>query len=326
MRQGLGPYFARALLRHGCELAAVSTSRQETAALAHEELRAATGLIVPSYASVDAMLKAHADALDAVIIAAPIASHEAALEAALARGLDVLCEKPFLEVDDGCAERAEALCTRFASSGTRLMIHAQWPETLEAYEALYGKIADAPRSFTMELAPGSLGPRALVDSLPHPLSLLQHVDDSEDAALREISIEVLDEGDTRSGAAERHAVHFVWSSSRARIACEIQLGHMAAPPRPAGYGFDGRYASREIEDPDYRMFFRATAPRWASTEGPADGSKSPSEGRVPVPDPLDARVGRFVQSLELPADASQAFLPARRMRMLRDVLDAYPTP
>jgi len=45
--------------------------------------------------------------------------------------------------------------------------------------------------------------------------------------------------------------------------------------------------------------------------------------RVPVPEPLDLRVARFLGVLEDGQDPPEAFLPAHRMRMLRSVLDAF---
>lgn len=172
----------------------------------------------------------------------------------------------------------------------------------------------------MELAPGSIGALALVDSISHPLSLLQDVDPDPAARVEDVRLDDL--GPAR-GLPDGHLqqLHFRWTSPRGDIACRIDLHHKTAPPRPAGYGFDGDYAVREIELPDYRMFFRRGAPTLDA--GPTDDSQASSAPRVSVPDPLDRRVGRFLRELDATEfDVDQAFLPARRMRMLSAILDA----
>lgn len=327
IRQGLGPYFARSVTRHDARLAAFACSRESSLAVATEELRAIVGHEVPGYIGVDAMLDADRE-IDAVIIASPVPAHARALESALAHGVPVLCEKPFLAPGSEAVDRAMQLCAAFCERGLPLMVHAQWPETLPAYRALFPDLfVEPPTSFRMELAPGSIGIDALVDSIPHPLSLLQAVSGEESAEHADVENIVIHAAGPEPGESGRvHIVRFDWTCpGQPRIECRVDLAHRATQPRPAGYGFDGCFAAREIEQPDYRMFFRDCEPAL----GPAFGARpedDPDRGRrVPVPDPLDRRVGRFLAALEKPVDRAAAFLPAHRMRMLTRILDAYPS-
>ncbi|MCB9890014.1 MAG: Gfo/Idh/MocA family oxidoreductase [Planctomycetes bacterium] len=329
VHQGLGPFFVRSFLARGAVVAGIVCSTEESLERARAELETTHGIAPEGFTSL-AVLLGSID-VDAVVIASPVATHEAALDAALASRTAVLCEKPLIEPDARSIEKSAELCSAFAEAGIPLVVHAQWPETLPAYCDLSGIDLATSTAFQMELAPGSTGVRALVDSLPHPLSLLQAVDPPGDAILEDIRIDDL--GPARGGApGVLQRVDFRWQSRRRVLQCRVTLAHQDAPPRPAGYGFDGVFARREVENPGYRMFFRAMEPALGgaiadpAADAPGDRGIAASASRierVPVPDPLDLRVARFLDVLENGQDPSEAFLPAHRMRMLRSVLDAF---
>lgn len=320
MQQGLGPFFVRSFLAHGAEIVGFVASSEASVESAARDLLRDHGLVIQGYTALEGLL-AEVD-VDAIVIAAPLPFHEAALETALAHGKAVLCEKPLLDADPTSPARAAALCARFAEAQLPLVVNAQWPETLAAYWEVSGLDAATVQRFEMELAPGSTHERAIIDSLPHPLSLLQQTAPGE-ATLENVRIEDLGLG---RGLASGHLqrLEFGYVTPTRRIEVGITLAHQAAPPRRAGYGFDGLFARREIEEPGYRMFFRIgdalfADPAWAALR-PCTAARTQ---RISVADPLDQRVARFLAILENGQDPREAFLPAQRMRMLRSVLDAY---
>ncbi|MCA8971656.1 MAG: Gfo/Idh/MocA family oxidoreductase [Planctomycetes bacterium] len=333
VHQGLGPFFVRSFLARGAVVAGIVCSTESSLERARRELETTHGIAPEGCTSLAALLR-KVD-VDAIVIASPVATHEAALEAAITSRTAVLCEKPLIEPDARSIETSAELCRSFADAGIPLVVHAQWPETLPAYQDLSGIDLGSCTTFQMELAPGSTGARALVDSMPHPLSLLQAIDPPGDAALENIRIDDLGVAQGREpGVLQR--VEFRWRSSRRTLLCRVTLAHQDAPPRPAGYGFDGIFARREVENPGYRMFFQAAAPALGgaidveiddtTVDAPGDrgiAACAPRVERVPVPDPLDLRVARFLDILENGQDPVEAFLPAHRMRMLRSVLDAF---
>ena len=87
--------------------------------LARAQRRAAEFAIPAVYSDLDAMLAEHE--LDAVDIASPRETHAALVEAAAARGIDVLCQKPLAP----SFAAGEALAGRVAGKA-RLMVHENW--------------------------------------------------------------------------------------------------------------------------------------------------------------------------------------------------------
>ncbi len=86
---------------------------------AHAEKRAAEFGIAKVYQDRDAMFAA--EMIDVLDVAAPRETHAAWVEAAAARGIDVLCQKPMTPT----LAQSEALVGRIAGT-VRLMVHENW--------------------------------------------------------------------------------------------------------------------------------------------------------------------------------------------------------
>ncbi len=280
VRQGLGPFVARDLVRAGCDVPAFLCRRAESLEPAAEALRAVAGVDARGYAGLDALLAA--ERLDAVAILAPAVAHGALLEAARGAGLAVLCEKPLVWGGDDPAAEAAAHVAGFERAGLLLMENCQWPETLPAFERLHPGALDAPpRRFAMRLSPVTVDARGLVDSLSHPLSLLQALAPDPAAELADVEYGPL------PGRAGALRLAFRLRGPGCDVAAEVELVPGAGPPREAAYAVDGRRAERTIDPDDYSMRF-------------ADGDRA-----VDVPDPLGLRVARFAAALETSRDLGQ---------------------
>lgn len=299
VRQGLGPFVARHLSELGAEVACVLGTTPESAARARDDLRA-DGIDAHAWHDLDAMLEA--ERLDALAILSPPETHARYLRAALAAGLHVLCEKPLVWGGAAPAAEADELVRGFEAAGLGLVENCQWPCTLDAYAALHPDALEAPvRRFEMRLSPASEGERMLVDSLSHPLSLLQALAPDPGGSLGSVGFEAPGPGAL--------TVRFDWCTAGGRAACEVRLVRSESVPREAGYGVNGRWAERLVRKSDYSMLF-------------ADGDRT-----VDLPDPLRVLLSGFVGGLERPASrASEKSGPAaliQRMRMLDSMIEAY---
>jgi hypothetical protein len=273
-RQGIGPFVARAFARAGATVRAVVGSTDETARQAARDLES-EGISCTGYGDLDLALAETNP--DIVALCSPITYHREQLETVARAGCHCLCEKPFFWTEEGeVADRgAEAgrLVDAFSGRGLVLALLTQWPCTLPFYDRLWPGVAtEAITSFSMLLGPTSTSREAILDSAPHPLSMLQRLLGCgviEDAQAR---WEDPDGRDLSLGFGYRHRL------GRTEVTCRFTT--TPTPPRPAGYALNGRWVDRAIELPSYRMVFRA------------------GEREVPIEDPLDALVLDFLRRFE----------------------------
>jgi predicted dehydrogenase len=300
-RQGLGPFVARELAAAGARVPGIVGTTRESVEAARRELAERCGLSPRGFLSLDALLAA--EALDALVVLTPHEAHARGLEAALAAGLHVLCEKPLVWGGADPAARAAELVAGFEERRLLLVENCQWPFTLEAYAELFpGSLATPPARFAMRLSPLARGARMLPDALPHALSLLQAL-----APAREAEVEGM-RFSSRDPEAAEIQVGFDYVTRARRIAVELALVHQAEQPRDAWYALDGRMARRRIRPGDYALFLAS------------DGAE------VPLEDPLGALVRHFLRELER-ALAGQPRARyeeiAQRMRLLCRITAAF---
>jgi len=272
-RQGLGPFVTRFLRELGAEV------------VAHVGRNPAPVDGVPGYHDLASMVSRHAP--DGVVIASPTPTHLEYLEGALDASLPVLCEKPLVW---GCAEPAAVasrLATEFQERGLLLMENVQWPCTLPAFRELHPLArTERPRTFEMLLSPSVRGVDALVESLPHPLSMLD--------PLLSRAVDIAFSRDDKG------------LSIRFRIrptVVTIRLLWTDALPRRAAYAFDGCRADRSVDPDAYAISFR-------------DGERS-----VAVPDPLRALLALFLQRLERPPESDPGI--SARIAVMEQVIQVY---
>jgi hypothetical protein len=264
-RQGLGPFLARHVEAAGGQVVAVAGREPERTRAAAAALAAALGHPVAAEGSLADLLERHA--LDALVVAAPPAAHEPALELALAARVPVLCEKPLLL--PGRAARAAELIDAFLAAGLPLIENCQWPFVLHAFERLFAwPGALRPQFVAQRLSPVGSGRAMVEDSLSHFVSLVQAVAATPLPRLQRIQY-------SPAEGVDAVALEVEFASDRARVTGRLELVREPAPPRSAWIQLDGRRAERRIELPSYRMSLCA-------------------EGRtVELADPTQALVYRF---------------------------------
>ena len=296
VRQGLGPFVARDLASLGADVTCVLGTSPETSEQARRELRA-QGIDVRAYSDPDRLLEA--ETLDALAILSPPETHEAHLRRALGAGLHAFCEKPLVWGGPGPAARAAEIAEAFGARGLRLVENCQWPCTLPAFESLHpGTLGTPLERFEMRLSPASGGEQMLVDSLSHPLSVLQALAPDPSAWLE-------DPGFSNDGGPEALTVRFVYRAGSVAAPAEVRLVRSKRGPREASLAINGRRAERLVRKSDYSMLLAA-------------GDRS-----VALPDPLRTLLERFVGALEAAGPDPESWQIAQRMLMLETLVCAH---
>ena len=302
VRTGLGQFFAKHLVAHGAEVPAFIASRPETIDEGRASLRS-VGVDAEGFVDLDALLDAH-PTVDALVIATPHETHQRWLEAAIGKGLHVLCEKPLVWGRPHPAQDAETLMGMARHLKLVLFENCPWPYALPAFDALHPRArADAISTFEMEMAPASTSTRSmLVDTLSHPLSVLQELAPRGDAAIGSLRWEAVEAG--------RVELTFSFGQAATRIAAAVRLRSVAGQPRPFGLVVNGFRADRRIRMDDYALSF---------VHG---------EREVPVADPMASLVKHFVDTVRQgePPEAANVRMHriAIRLRMLEQIVGSFP--
>lgn len=293
-QQGLGPYLAAAFEAAGCRVTAVAGRDANGGLRGATDLAAVLGHPVDAAADVEAL----AHAVDALVVASPVASHARALDAALAAGIPCLCEKPLVGWRQAAAGRARV--QSFAARGLLLDENCQWPLVLPTLFELFPELVGAPlQRVAMGLSPVGIGLSMVEDSLSHVLSVAQAlVPWTGEALLADV------EQADASAEAEQNVVRFVLRAGNRELRVELHLRRCPEPPRPAWLEVDGRRMDRRI-GAGYAISF---------TDG---------KHEVKTPDPLRQLVYRFAALLTRPSrdrTTALARLVDVRLRLFADVL------
>jgi hypothetical protein len=300
-RQGLGPFVAGHLTSLGarvpCFLATCPETRDSAARILAED----HGVEARGYCGLDALLCR--ERIDALAILSPSETHEHYLELALEARLHVLCEKPLIWGVPELAQRARELVERFAAANLLLRENCQWPFTLEGFAKLHPGVLEAPlRSFAMCLSPISGGLTMLVDSLSHPLSVLQTLAPHADSHVEDPRFEVRRGGDAIT-------VRFRYAGPGEPVEVEVLLERSERFPREASYAVNGHRVDRRIRASDYAHFLVA------------------GERSVELLDPLRELLRVFLYDLSFvltgAAKPAKSTVIPQRMAMFEDVVQAF---
>ncbi|KAA3609481.1 MAG: hypothetical protein DWQ01_09100 [Planctomycetota bacterium] len=304
VREGTGPFMALHAASLGAEVPWVLTTNQRSAAEAEAWL-AGRGLRTRGTAAATDLAGA---GLDAVFIATPSGSHQAWLDWSLQAGLSALCEKPLVadpQLDStGWQQQVEGLsgfALAFAGAGLLLSESCQWPFTLKAFRQLHPEVdLAAVQCLKMEMAPAAAGRVAWLESLSHPLSLLQEVAPGR-GDFTEIRYQSL------AGGLRLQARYLAGSR---QLELQVDLRQTEEYPRPAGFSLDGFQCRRVVREPGYRIFF----------QDPADPKREVESG-----DPTKMLIAHFFRRLK--ESRGRILQPdvalLRRQRLLAKLLAAH---
>ncbi len=241
-RNGIGAYSARFAHVEGAHIVAVlaqdvATARQDADGLKEY------GITADAYGDMETLIDRHRP--DAFIIASPAATHADYCARAVAAGMHVLCEKPFIW-DNGCNPRlATRILDNANTQGLIVAMNSQWPFVLPIYEQLCGlPPASQIESFHIQLAPLSRGRDMIPDSMPHALSILYTV--LGQGSLEQIELQP---------ASDLLQVSFTYVTTHGRCLVTADLVHETRQPRSFAFGFNGSIAQRIIDMATYRIAF-----------------------------------------------------------------------
>ena len=313
-RQGLGPFLARFAEAAGAKVCACVGSSSRSGREGAREIGGLLGHEVRPYDDLSRMVREEArrgSPIDALLIASPHATHEAALLEAARSGLHVLCEKPLIWGGPDLAGRVERILDAFVHADRLLMVNTQWPCTLPAYFRLFPSLAGARFDrFECRFSPISQGERQIPDALPHPLSLLQALAPSGEDRLLDLRIE------RRDDASGSQTFSFGWPADPGAIDCTVRLEVHEEPPRPAEYGVQGHIAQRVIQLPAYELSFRGEL-------GLVRASGGPESSEVRFEDPMGTLVGDFLSFIRNGRTRKPDYSPLQRIRMLEQIQEAH---
>ena len=241
-RNGIGAYIARYAHVEGARVVAV-LAQDEAAARHDADGLKEYGIIADAYADLGALIERHRP--DAIAIASPAATHADYLTRAIAAGMHVLCEKPFIW-NNGC-DSTQAAQVLDAARAHNLIVamNSQWPFVLPVYEQLCGLPPAAQiESFQIQLAPLSTGRDMIPDAMPHALSMLYSV--LGPGTLEQLTLE--------PGPDRLHSFFFLRNGCRT-VSGFAELVHETCQPRSFAFGFNGNIARRTIDMATYRIAF-----------------------------------------------------------------------
>jgi predicted dehydrogenase len=300
-RQGLGPFVARDLLAAGACIPGFVVTSAESRAAVSRAWKQDLGIEPHGHLELAELLRG--ERLDALAILSPAETHERHLEAALAAGLHVLCEKPFVWGGSALAERSRRLAHRFDARRLLLWENCQWPYALPAFAQLHpGALDAAPRRLAMRLQPASRGAQMIGDSVPHVLSLLQALLPGRPGRIERPRF-------AGGGAGEdRLDLAFRYRAAGHELEVEVALLRSDRHPRAAALEIDGLRAERLVAADDYRLSFAS------------------DRRTVPLPDPLTLLVADFVRALASagdPAAATRSREIVERMELLEQIVAGF---
>jgi predicted dehydrogenase len=293
-RNGIGAYIARYAQAEGALVVAV-LAQDEAAARHDADGLKEYGIVADAYVDLGALIEHHRP--DGLVIASPAATHADYLNRAIADGMHVLCEKPFIW-NNGCDSTQAAILLDDARARNLIVaMNSQWPFVLPDYEQLCGlPPATQIESFHMRLAPLSIGRGMIPDSMPHALSMLYSV--LGPGTLEQLSL---------VPGPDRLRVSFFYSTVAGQCQVSVELVHETCQPRSFAFGFNGNIARRTIDMATYQIAFTC-------------GNR-----RCEVADPLQLSVCDFLHACRnnvAPRIGSSHIVAT--MQMLQQVYAAWP--
>jgi len=294
-RNGIGEYVGKYFHEHGAKVSSVLATTEKTSLRASSALRK-YGIEAHPYTNFDEMVRGEKP--DAVVIASPSSTHYEYLLKCLDLGLHIFCEKPFIWDGGGdTRKRVEDFFEKAREKKLTIAMNSQWPFSIEAYEAISGKIMiQNSNTFFIGMSPPFPGREMIPESVPHALSLLYALLgvgemgglSFEPNGERELNIKFSYLFDTRS--------------------CDvfIRLTFQEAPPRDFSFGLNGKIVFRSLDLENYGIYFH-----YGNT-------------KLRIVDPVELSVNNFLEALEKDVEPFVGYLHIlHNMSLLGEIDNGY---
>jgi hypothetical protein len=171
IRSGIGEYIGKYFHKNGAKVTSVLGTTEETSRNASSALRKYG---IESNPYTDFFKMAEDEKPDAVAIASPSPTHYPYLLKCVELGLNIFCEKPFIQPDaDDVRKKVEDIFEKVKEKGVTVAMNSQWPFVLKYYKRICGEVeVKKSNRFFMTMSPFTTGKEMIPEAAPHALSLL----------------------------------------------------------------------------------------------------------------------------------------------------------
>jgi len=243
-RNGIGEYVGKYFRQHGAIVTSVLGTSERTSLHASLGLRK-YGIEARPYTDFDRMVETEKP--DAAVIASPSPTHYEYLIKCLTSGLHIFCEKPFIW--DGQRDvrgRIQDIFEKARQKKLTIAMNCQWPFSIEAYEAISGKvIIQNSNTFVMAMAPPFPGREMIPESVPHALSLLYAL----------LGVGEIEDLSFESDGKRWMGITFSYLFDTRSCEVLIRLTSRETPPRDFSFGLNEKIVSRSLGLENYEIYF-----------------------------------------------------------------------
>ncbi len=294
-RNGIGEYIGKYFHQHGAIVTSVLGTSEKTSLQASLALRK-YGMETHPYTDFDRMVAREKP--DAVVVASPSSTHYGYLLKCLDSGLHIFCEKPFIRNDHrDIRERIEDIFEKARRKKLTVAMNSQWPFSVDAYEAISGKvIIQNSNTFMMAMSPPFPGREMIPESVPHALSLLYSL----------LGVGEIEDLSFESDGEGVMGIKFSYLFDTRSCNVSIGLTSRETPPRDFSFGFNGKIVSRSLGSENYEIYFHH------------------GEQKMKIADPLELSVRDFLGALERGEEPFIGYLHIlHNMSLLKQIDDGF---
>ena len=294
-RNGIGEYVGKYFHKNSAEVRSVLGRTEETSRKASLNLQK-YGIISNAYTDLHEMVERERP--DVVVIASPSSTHYDYLVKCVDLGLNIFCEKPFLNPDlDDVKARVENILEKAKEKKLTLAMNSQWPFALKYYKKVVGEIEiKKSNRFFISLSPITSGREMISEAVPHALSLLYSV---------------LGEGEIgnlmfESPKEEEITIKFKYLFGKKDCEVWINLVKGIEQPRELQFGFNDKIVKRSLNLRNYDIYFNY-------------GNR-----KRKIADPLDLSVKDFIRAVEKRSEPLVGYSHILcNMASLKNIYDSY---
>lgn len=294
-RNGIGEYLSKYFHQYGGKVVSIlgkSRERSHQASVALQKY----GIHAKPYIDFDEMIRMERPEI--LVIASPSYTHYEYLLKGVNSGLHLFCEKPFIW--DGSMDLRKEVETIFEKAyqrGLTIAMNSQWPFSIEAYEALCGKIIiQQANTFFIHLSPPFPGKEMIPESVPHALSLLYCF----------LGVGEIEDLNFESDGEREMKIRFSYLFGTQTCEVFIHLKYQSSLPRPFSFGLNERIVQRSVNLEDYEIYFNY------------------EDKRLKIADPLALSVKNFIEAVEKRGEPFVGYLHIlHNVSLLKEMRDGY---
>ena len=294
-RNGIGEYIGKYFHKHGGKVTSVLGTTEQTSLQASLALRK-YGIEARPYTDFDQMVRAEKP--DAVVIASPSSTHYGYLLECIDSGLHIFCEKPLIwGSDTDLRKKVEEIFERALQKELTIAMNSQWPFSIDAYEALCGKIMIQKwNTFFIRMSPPFPGREMIPESVPHALSLLYCL----------LGVGEIEDLSFESDGAKEMAIKFSYLFETQTCDVFIRLTFEETPPRHFSFGLNDKIVSRSLGSEDYEIHFHY------------------GDREMKIVDPLELSVKNFMEAVQTKTEPTIGTLHIlHNLSLLKEIDDGY---